>query len=139
MRHKVAGRKLGRTAAHRRAMFRNLATALFQHERIFTTLPKAKELKRIADKLVTLGKTQGSTETRLHARRQLLSYLMTKDIAHKVMDDIAPRFAERAGGYTRIYRLGPRQGDMAEKAIIELVGYELPTPELKKKTKKESK
>ncbi len=138
MRHKVAGRKLGRTAAHRRAMFRNMATALFQHERIFTTLPKAKELKRIADKLVTLGKTQGSTEARLHARRQLLSYLMTKDVAHKVMDDIAPRFAERAGGYTRIYRLGPRQGDMAEKAIIELVGYELPTPELKKK-KKESK
>ncbi|MBP7867588.1 MAG: 50S ribosomal protein L17 [Acidobacteria bacterium] len=136
MRHKVAGRKLGRTAAHRRAMLRNMATSLFKHERIFTTLPKAKELKRVADKLVTLGKTTGTPEQKLHARRQLLSYLMSKEIAHKVMDDVAPRFAERAGGYTRIYRLGARPGDMAEKAIIELVDYQLPAPSAKKKTDK---
>jgi large subunit ribosomal protein L17 len=127
MRHKVAGRKLGRKTAHRKALLRNLATALFQHERIITTLPKAKELRRVVDKLITKGKS-GS----LHDRRQILAYVMSKDIAHKVMEEVAPRFADRNGGYTRIYKLGYRTGDMAEKALIELVGSELKVSEKKK-------
>jgi large subunit ribosomal protein L17 len=116
MRHLKQGRKLGRTTAHRKALLRNLATALLEHERIITTEPKAKELRRVADKLVTLGK-RGN----LHARRQALQVVHSDAIVRKLFDEIAPRFAERPGGYTRILRLGYRPGDAAAMAVIELV------------------
>jgi large subunit ribosomal protein L17 len=116
MRHLKQGRKLGRTTAHRKALLRNLATALLEHERIITTEPKAKELRRVADKLVTLGK-RGS----LHARRQALQVVQSNAVVQKLFNEIAPRFAERQGGYTRILRLGYRSGDAAAMAVIELV------------------
>jgi large subunit ribosomal protein L17 len=116
MRHLKQGRKLGRTTAHRKALLRNLATALLEHERIITTEPKAKELRRVADKLVTLGK-RGN----LHARRQALQVVQSNAVVRKLFDEIAPRFAERQGGYTRILRLGYRPGDAAAMAVIELV------------------
>jgi large subunit ribosomal protein L17 len=116
MRHLKQGRKLGRTTAHRKALLRNLATALLEHERIITTEPKAKELRRVADKLVTLGK-RGS----LHARRQALQVVQSNAAVQKLFNEIAPRFAERQGGYTRILRLGYRSGDAAAMAVIELV------------------
>ena len=116
MRHLKQGRKLGRTTAHRKALLRNLATALFEHERIITTEPKAKELRRVADKLVTLGK-RGN----LHARRQALQVVRSNAIVRKLFNEIAPRFAGRQGGYTRLLRLGYRPGDAAAMAVIELV------------------
>jgi large subunit ribosomal protein L17 len=116
MRHLKQGRKLGRTTAHRKALLRNLATALLEHERIVTTEPKAKELRRVADKLVTLGK-RGD----LHARRQALQVVRSNVVVRKLFNEIAPRFAERQGGYTRILRLGYRSGDAAAMAVIELV------------------
>ena len=119
MRHLKQGRKLGRTTAHRRALLRNLATALLEHERIITTEPKAKELRRVADKLVTLGK-RGD----LHARRQALQVVQSNAVVRKLFDVIAPRFAERHGGYTRILRLGYRPGDAAAMAVIELVDFQ---------------
>ena len=109
-------RKLGRPTDQRRAMLRNLTTSLLEHGRIETTVTRAKEVKRMADKMVTLGK-RGD----LHARRQALAYI-TKDVVVKsLFDEIAPKYAERQGGYTRIYRVGPRRGDGAEMAVIELV------------------
>ena len=122
MRHLKQGRKLGRTTAHRKALLRNLATALLEHERIVTTEPKAKELRRVADKLVTLGK-RGD----LHARRQALQIVRSNTVVRKLFNDIAPRFAERQGGYTRVLRLGYRPGDAAAMAVIELV--DAPTSE----------
>jgi large subunit ribosomal protein L17 len=116
MRHLKQGRKLGRTTAHRKALLRNLATALLEHERIITTEPKAKELRRIADKLVTLGK-RGN----LHARRQALQVVQSNAVVQKLFNEVAPRLAERQGGYTRILRLGYRSGDAAAMAVIELV------------------
>jgi large subunit ribosomal protein L17 len=116
MRHLKQGRKLGRTTAHRKALLRNLATALLEHERIITTEPKAKELRRVADKLVTLGK-RGD----LHARRQALQVVQSTAVVQKLFNVIAPRLAERQGGYTRILRLGYRPGDAAAMAAIELV------------------
>jgi len=116
MRHLKQGRKLGRTTAHRKALLRNLATALLEHERIVTTEPKAKELRRVADKLVTLGK-RGD----LHARRQALQVVRSNLVVRKLFNEIAPRFAERQGGYTRVLRLGYRPGDAAAMAVIELV------------------
>jgi large subunit ribosomal protein L17 len=116
MRHLKQGRKLGRTTAHRKALLRNLATALLEHERIITTEPKAKELRRIADKLVTLGK-RGN----LHARRQALQVVQSNAVVQKLFNEIAPRLAERQGGYTRILRVGYRPGDAAAMAVIELV------------------
>ena len=106
MRHRVKGRKLGRTPAHRKALFRNQLASLVKEERIKTTLPKAKELRPIAEKVVTQGK-----RNTLHARRQVNRWLPERDLVKKVFDDIAPRFQERPGGYTRIIKLGPRQGD----------------------------
>lgn len=120
MRHLKQGRKLGRTSAHRKALLRNLATALLEHERIVTTEPKAKELRRVADKLVTLGK-RGD----LHARRQALQVVQKPDVVRKLFNDIAPRYVERKGGYTRVLRLGYRAGDAAEMAIIELVDAQI--------------
>ena len=119
MRHGKTGRKLGRTSAHRDAMFRNMVTSLFEHERIVTTEQKAKELRPIAEKMITLAK-RGD----LHARRQALSYLRSKDVVAKLFDEIQEQFADRNGGYTRIVKTGIRKGDAAAMAIIELVGYE---------------
>ncbi len=119
MRHRVANRKLGRTSSHRRAMLRNMVTEFLDKGRIVTTLPKAKELRSVAEKMITLGKKDG-----LHARRQALAYIRTKDVVHKLFADVAPRFADRNGGYTRILKLGIRKGDNAEIAILEMVGSE---------------
>lgn len=120
MRHRVQGRKLGRTSAHRKALFRNQLTALFTHERIITTVSKAKELRPIAERMVTIART-GT----LAARRRVATMVQDKEIAKRLFDEIAPRFADRPGGYTRIMRLGRRHGDNAELAIIEFVDYEL--------------
>ena len=127
MRHHVAGRKLSRHSQHRKLMFRNMLVSLLEHERIRTTLPKAKELRRLADKIVTLGK-QGS----LHARRRAFALLRNEDMVKKLFGEIAPRFKERAGGYTRIYKMGWRQGDAAPISLIEFVTT--PVKEEKKKS-----
>jgi large subunit ribosomal protein L17 len=119
MKHKISARKLGRTSSHREAMFRNMVTSLFEHERIVTTKEKAKELRPIAEKMITLAK-RGD----LHARRQALSYIRSKDIVEKLFTDIQEQFVDRKGGYTRILQTGSRKGDSAPMAIIELVGYE---------------
>jgi large subunit ribosomal protein L17 len=119
MRHAVRGRKLGRTSSHREALFRNQLQSLVTSERIVTTLPKAKELRPIAEKVITRGK-HGS----LHDRRWVLRWVLKRDLVKKVFDDIAPRFADRPGGYLRIVKLGPRQGDGAEMAVLELVERE---------------
>ncbi len=119
MRHKIAGKRLGRTTSHRMAMFRNMVTSLFEHERIVTTVEKAKEVRPIAEKMITLGK-RGD----LHARRQALSFIRSKDVVDKLFTEIKDKFADRKGGYTRILKTGVRRGDAASMAIIELVGYE---------------
>jgi large subunit ribosomal protein L17 len=119
MKHRVAGRKLGRTSAHRLAVLRNLSTDLFRHERIQTTLMKAKELRPFAERLITLGKTGD-----IHARRRVARHIHDGTIARKLVETLSTRFAERPGGYTRIIKLGPRRGDSAEMAIIELIGSE---------------
>lgn len=119
MRHRKAGRKLGRTASHRKAMLRNMVTSLFEHERIVTTVPRAKEARKVADKMITLAK-RGD----LHARRQAHAYIQKKDVVAKLFDEIQEQYADRKGGYTRIIRTGTRQGDAASMAILELVGYE---------------
>jgi len=116
MRHAVKGRKLGRTTSHREALFRNQLQSLMDKERIITTLPKAKELRPLAERVITRGK-QGT----VHARRWALRWLLRRDLVKKLFDDIAPRFSERPGGYLRIVKLGPRQGDGAEMAVIEMV------------------
>jgi large subunit ribosomal protein L17 len=121
MRHRVAHRKLGRTTPHRIALLRNLATALFEKERIRTTLPKAKELRPFAERLITLAKRE---DDRLHARRLAARHIQEPAVVKKLFDTIGSRFATRPGGYTRILRLGPRKGDGAEMAYLELVGYE---------------
>ena len=116
MRHGVAHRKLNRTASHRRAMFANMAASLIEHEQIVTTLPKAKELKPIMDKLITLAK-RGD----LHARRQAISKIRDKGQVAKLFETLGPRYAERSGGYTRVLKAGFRHGDNAPMAVIELV------------------
>lgn len=119
MRHAMRGRKLGRTSSHREALFRNQLQSLMESERIITTLPKAKELRPIAEKVITRGK-HGT----VHDRRWALRWLIKRELVKKVFDDIAPRFTERPGGYLRIVKLGPRQGDGAEMAVLELVERE---------------
>ena len=116
MRHRLSGRKLNRTSSHRKAMLANMASALLKHEQITTTLPKAKELRPFVEKLITLGKRGG-----LHARRQALAVLRESDITEKLFATLAPRYADRSGGYTRVVRAGFRYGDAAPMAIIELV------------------
>jgi len=116
MRHGVAGRKLGVTSTHRLAMFRNLAHALIKHEQITTTLPKAKELRPVAEKLITLGKRGG-----LHARRQAYAQLRDDVMVQKLFSTLAERYKERQGGYTRVLKAGIRYGDAASMAVIELV------------------
>jgi large subunit ribosomal protein L17 len=116
MRHRKGPRKLNRTSSHRKAMFANMAAALIKHEQISTTLPKAKELRRIVDRLVTLGK-RGD----LHARRQAISTLRDRALVDKLFSTLADRYADRPGGYTRVLKAGFRYGDSAPMAIIELV------------------
>ncbi|MFC1924892.1 50S ribosomal protein L17 [Chloroflexota bacterium] len=116
MRHRIDGRKLSRPTAHRMAMYYNLTTDLLKYEKIVTTHPKAKEIQRITEKVITLGKA-GS----LHARRQALTTVKDKKVIDKVFDELASRYADRNGGYTRIFKLGPRIGDGAPMAQIELV------------------
>jgi large subunit ribosomal protein L17 len=118
VRHQRAGRKLGRDSAHRKALYANLASALIEHGRIKTTEAKAKEVRPIAERMITLGK-RGD----LHAHRQAVAFLRSKDVAHKLFAEVAPRFAERPGGYTRVVKLGPRPGDAAPMAYLELVDY----------------
>ena len=117
MRHRKKVAKLGRNASHRKAMLRNLATDLLRHERVTTTLAKAKAVRPFAERLVTLGKRDT-----LHSRRRASRVIRDKDVLTKVFNELAPRYAERPGGYTRIMRLGTRAGDRAEMAIIEMVG-----------------
>ena len=116
MRHKIAGRKLGRTSEHRRAMYRNLVTDLLSYEKIITTEAKAKEVRGLTEKMITLGKKGGLT-----SQRQALSFIFDKNVTRKVFSELAPRYAERTGGYTRITKIGPRVGDGAAMVQLELV------------------
>src|SRR5919205_4231509 len=120
MRHRNAHRKLSRNTSHRRSMLRNMVTDFLDHGRLMTTLPKAKEVRPLAEKMITLGKRDN-----LHARRQIQAYVLREAVAKKVFESIAPRFADRNGGYSRIIKLGNRKGDGADLAIIELLGSEL--------------
>ena len=118
MRHGRSGRKLGRDAAHRKALYANLTGALIEHGRIKTTAAKAKEVKPVAEQMITLGRKGG-----VPARRQALKFLRSQDVVHKLFSDVGPRFVDRPGGYSRIIRIGPRQGDAAEMVYLELVDY----------------
>ena len=109
-------RKLGRPTDHRRAMMRAMVTYLFENGKIETTVTRAKEVRAVAEKMITLGKTNT-----LHSKRQVYSYITKEEVAKKVFDEIAPKYEDRNGGYTRIIKIGPRRGDAAEKAIIELI------------------
>jgi large subunit ribosomal protein L17 len=133
MRHRVGGKKLGRKTAHRVSMFRNMVTSLLDKEHIITTLDRAKAVRPIAEKIITLGK-HGS----LHDRRQALAFVKDPEVVAKLFATLAPRFAERPGGYTRIIRLGFRPGDGAQKAKIELIGSEF-KPAKKEEGKKSKK
>jgi large subunit ribosomal protein L17 len=119
MKHARAGKKLGRDASHRRALYANLAGSLIEHGRIKTTEAKAKAVKPLAEQMITLGR-RGD----LAARRQAVSVLRSKEVVHQLFDEVAPRFADRPGGYTRIVKLGPRAGDAADMVYLELVDYE---------------
>ena len=127
MRHHRKGKKLGRDASHRKALYSNLAGALIEHGRIKTTVAKAKAVRPIAEEMITLGR-RGD----LAARRQALAYLRSNDVVTMLFSDVAPRFTDRPGGYTRIVKLGPRWGDSAEMAYLELVDYVPPAPRPKR-------
>ncbi len=133
MRHKKANVKLNRSTSHRKAMFRNMVTSFFEHERIVTTQAKAKALRPMAEKLITLAK-RGD----LHARRQALAVLTKKSVTHKLFDEIGSRYMESSGGYTTIAKLGPRRGDAAPMAVIELINPEETSKSKKKKRKQEA-
>ena len=132
MRHLKSGSKLGRNPWHRRATLRNLVTNLFEHGRITTTLTRAKAARPVAEKLITLGKRDT-----LQSRRQAASYIFVPGVTRKLFSEIAPKYADRTGGYTRIIHAGVRVGDGAKVAILELVGYEFKKKEKKEKAKKE--
>jgi len=134
MRHHRAGRRLGRDASHRKALMRTLVTQFLDRERLITTVPKAKELRPFAEKIITLAKRET-----LHARRQALAVLRKKTVVSKLFETLAPRFADRNGGYCRIVRLGVRKGDAAELAIIELIGSEYQAAKPAKGGKKAAK
>ena len=123
MRHRKMGRRLGRTTSHREAMMRNIVTSLLEHERIVTTVPKAKEIRRVAEQMIPLGK-RGD----LHARRQALAYIRSKAVVAKLFDELSSQYAERQGGYTRIIRTGIRPGDAAPMAVLELVNFKELSP-----------
>ena len=116
MRHRQSGRKLNRTSSHRKSLFKNMAQALLKHEQIVTTLPKAKELKRVVEKLITLGKKEN-----LHSRRLAFNQIRDKDMVSKLFENLANRYSDRKGGYTRVLKAGFRYGDSAPMAVIELV------------------
>ncbi len=116
MRHRQSGRKLNRTSSHRKSLFKNMAQALLKHEQIVTTLPKAKELKRVVEKLITLGK-----KGNLHSRRLAFNQIRDKDMVSKLFENLANRYSDRKGGYTRVLKAGFRYGDSAPMAVIELV------------------
>ena len=118
MRHRRTGRKLGRDASHRKALYANLTSALIEHGRIKTTAAKAKEVRPVAEQMITLARRGG-----VHARRQALKLLRSQDVVHKLFSEVGPRFVDRPGGYSRIVRIGPRQGDAAEMVYLELVDY----------------
>jgi large subunit ribosomal protein L17 len=120
MRHQRAGKKLGRDAAHRKALYSNLTGALIEHGRIKTTVTKAKAVKPVAEQMITLAR-RGD----LHARRQAVAFLRSKDVVHKLFTEVGPRFKDRPGGYSRIVKIGPRPGDAAEMAYLELVEAEV--------------
>ena len=134
MRHRRSGRKLGRDASHRKALYANLTGALIEHGRIKTTAAKAKEVRPIAEQMITLGRRGG-----VHARRQALAYLRSQDVVHKLFSDVGPRFADRQGGYSRIVRIGPRPGDAAEMVYLELVDFlpEAPPPRRRRAEREE--
>ena len=134
MRHRNEGRKLSRNTSHRRALLRNLVTSLLEHGRLMTTLPKAKEVRPLAEKMITLGKRDN-----LQARRLVHSYLLKDETAKKVFSTIAPKFADRKGGYSRIIKLGNRKGDGADLAIIELLGTDLEAKKAERAAKAEAK
>jgi len=136
MRHGKAGKKLGRTPSHRRAMFRNMVTSLLKHERIVTTEVKAKEIGRLTEKMITLGK-RGD----LHARRQAVAFIRSNEVVKRLFSEYAQRYASREGGYTRVLKLEPRAGDNAPMALVELVDRPITEPKEKKeaKVKKETK
>jgi large subunit ribosomal protein L17 len=119
MRHRKSGRRLGRTTPHRKAMVRNMVTSLLEHERIVTTTPKAKEVRKIADKMITLAK-RGD----LHARRQAFAFIRDSNVVAKLFDKLRAEYQDRQGGYTRIIQTGNRNGDAAPMAILELVNYQ---------------
>jgi large subunit ribosomal protein L17 len=131
MRHRVAGRKLGRTSSHRQATLRNLTLSLFERDRIRTTLMKAKEMRPFAERLITLSKKGG-----LHRRRRVARQIPDNKVLRKLFDTISPRYMDRPGGYLRILKLGPRRGDNAEMALVELVGLEASEVEEKDSDKK---
>jgi large subunit ribosomal protein L17 len=133
MRHQVKGRKLRRPTAHRLALLRNLVTSFLEKERMKTTLAKAKEVRPLAEKMITLGK-RGT----LHARRQVISFVRRESVVVKVFDDLGPRFGQRPGGYSRIVKLGPRKGDGAPMAMLELIGSEYKKKAKKKKDKEKA-
>jgi len=134
MRHGMAGRKLGRTTSHRRAMLRNMATSLFRHERITTTVAKAKELRPFAERLITLAKRET-----LHARRQVLRHIKDREVVTKLFSTLGPRYATRPGGYSRIVRTSARRGDNTEMAIIELIDTTTAAAPKKKKAAEKKK
>jgi len=134
MRHRNEGRKLSRNTSHRRALLRNLVTSLLEHGRLMTTLPKAKEVRPLAEKMITLGKRDN-----LQARRLVHSYLLKDETAKKVFSTIAPKFADRKGGYSRIIKLGNRKGDGADLAIIELLGTDLEAKKAERAARAEAK
>jgi large subunit ribosomal protein L17 len=129
VRHARTGKKLGRDSAHRKALYSNLAGALIEHGRIRTTVTKAKAVKPLAEQMITLGR-RGD----LHARRQATSFLRSRDVVHKLFAEVAPLFKDRPGGYTRIVKIGPRAGDSAEMAYLELVDEEYVTKEREART-----
>ncbi|MBP7738043.1 MAG: 50S ribosomal protein L17 [Spirochaetes bacterium] len=144
MRHRNSVKQLGRTHAHRKAMFGNMVTSLFRHERIVTTKEKGKELKRISERLITRAKhnmdipeTDGGRK--LHNKREVMKVIKDRDILKKLFEDIAPRFKDRKGGYTRIYLLGKRSGDAAEMSIIELVEKKVVVKKTEDKEEKKDK
>jgi len=134
MRHLVKGKKLRRNTAHRRALLRNLVTSFLEKERVRTTLAKAKAARPVAERMITLAK-----KDTLHTRRFALRFIYKKPVVKKLFDEIGPRFSERPGGYTRIVKIGPRAGDGAEMAILELLGSEFKKKEKKKKGKEKPK
>jgi large subunit ribosomal protein L17 len=134
MRHLVKGKRLRRNTAHRRALLRNLVTSFLEKERMRTTLAKAKATRPLAEKMITLAK-----KNTLHARRQALRFIFKKTVVKKLFDEIGPRFSERPGGYTRIVKVGPRAGDGADMAILELIGTEYKKKGKKKDIKEKMK